>query len=225
MERVKALLRRPPAEEDEREQISVEGILIDRTHHLVKLNGEELPLLNHSKGLYYIAHLLKCPFSIIPAIDLQNAITGRIKSPVEIFEMTSEGCLANDSERDHHSPEPRENSEITLGKSKEQYEETLKGFQEELRKAERNNDTAEAKKLKELITLTAEQMRDSGIYPNRKEIPLEKERARSNVTKAIKSANKKISQKNPALGEDLKRIKTGYTCQYNPDHTCPDWNF
>ena len=44
VERVKALLRRPPGDDDEREQISVDGIEIDRTHHMVKLDGSELPL-------------------------------------------------------------------------------------------------------------------------------------------------------------------------------------
>ncbi|SFI89203.1 response regulator [Planctomicrobium piriforme] len=44
IERVKALLRRPPAEDDDREQLSIGDIEIDRTHHIVKLRGEELPL-------------------------------------------------------------------------------------------------------------------------------------------------------------------------------------
>lgn len=44
VERVKALLRRAPGEEDDREQISVDGIDIDNAHHMVKLLGEELPL-------------------------------------------------------------------------------------------------------------------------------------------------------------------------------------
>jgi two-component system phosphate regulon response regulator PhoB len=44
IERVKALLRRPPGEEEEREQLSIDGIDIDRTQHIVKLHREELPL-------------------------------------------------------------------------------------------------------------------------------------------------------------------------------------
>jgi two-component system phosphate regulon response regulator PhoB len=44
IERVKALLRRPQSEEEDREQLSICGITIDRTHHLVTLEGQELPL-------------------------------------------------------------------------------------------------------------------------------------------------------------------------------------
>jgi two-component system phosphate regulon response regulator PhoB len=44
IERVKALLRRPQSEDEEREQLSIGGIAIDRTHHLVTLDGQELPL-------------------------------------------------------------------------------------------------------------------------------------------------------------------------------------
>ncbi len=44
IERVKALLRRPTAEEEEREVLTLGEIEIDRTQHIVRLNGEELPL-------------------------------------------------------------------------------------------------------------------------------------------------------------------------------------
>jgi two-component system phosphate regulon response regulator PhoB len=44
IERVKALLRRAPAEEDDAEILHVDGIDIDRSRHLVKLHHEELPL-------------------------------------------------------------------------------------------------------------------------------------------------------------------------------------
>lgn len=44
IERVKALLRRPQSEEEERDTLTVDGIEIDRTQHMVKLRGEELPL-------------------------------------------------------------------------------------------------------------------------------------------------------------------------------------
>lgn len=44
VERVKALLRRPQPEDDERETLAIDGIEIDRKQHLVKLHGEELPL-------------------------------------------------------------------------------------------------------------------------------------------------------------------------------------
>ncbi|WP_437191506.1 response regulator [Planctomicrobium sp. SH527] len=44
IERVKALLRRPISEESEHEILSIGPIEIDRSHHIVKLHGEELPL-------------------------------------------------------------------------------------------------------------------------------------------------------------------------------------
>ncbi|HWL08943.1 MAG TPA: response regulator transcription factor [Planctomicrobium sp.] len=44
VERVKALLRRPPGDDEERESLSIDGIEIDRTQHMVKLDGAELPL-------------------------------------------------------------------------------------------------------------------------------------------------------------------------------------
>lgn len=44
IERVKALVRRAPAEADSRELLSVEGIEIDRTNHMVLIDGQELVL-------------------------------------------------------------------------------------------------------------------------------------------------------------------------------------
>ncbi len=44
IERVKALLRRNPAEADDREVILLDGIEIDRTNHMVKIEGQELVL-------------------------------------------------------------------------------------------------------------------------------------------------------------------------------------
>jgi len=44
VERVKALLRRPQGEVSEHDILSIGGIEIDRTQHLVKLDGEELLL-------------------------------------------------------------------------------------------------------------------------------------------------------------------------------------
>ena len=42
--RIKALLRRPSAEQSSAEFLSVAGIEVDRTHHTAKLDGQELPL-------------------------------------------------------------------------------------------------------------------------------------------------------------------------------------
>jgi two-component system phosphate regulon response regulator PhoB len=44
MERVKALLRRPGGEQAEREMLSIAGIEVDRTNHLVTLDGREIIL-------------------------------------------------------------------------------------------------------------------------------------------------------------------------------------
>lgn len=44
IERVKALLRRPQGDEDQREQIAISGIEIDRTNHMARLDDVELPL-------------------------------------------------------------------------------------------------------------------------------------------------------------------------------------
>lgn len=44
VERVKALLRRRPADQIDAETLSLEGVDIDRTRHSVKVLGEELPL-------------------------------------------------------------------------------------------------------------------------------------------------------------------------------------
>ncbi len=191
----------------------------------IVFNGEELPPLRASKGLYYIAHLLTCPYTIVSALDLQNAIGGCIKADVRNSELLSDERLP--SEETHQSREAQENSEIRLGKSKEEYKRILNGYYEELKEAERNNDTAKEKNVKEQIKLVAQQISDAGIYPSKKEIPLEIQRARSTVTKAIQSARRKISKKSPALEEYLrKHISTGYTCQYTPDpNKSIDWNF
>ena len=53
------------------------------------------------------------------------------------------------------------------------------------------------------------------------------ERARVNVTLAIKAALKRITANHPALGQYLARtIKTGYACLYAPaPHQSVVWQF
>ena len=66
-----------------------------------------------------------------------------------------------------------------------------------------------------------------GLGGRNRRIGSEAERARSAVTKRIKSSIKRIGETIPSLGSHLAtRVKTGYFCSYNPPSERPvAWKF
>jgi hypothetical protein len=99
----------------------------------------------------------------------------------------------------------------------------LADLEAELAEAQAYNDSDRADRLQEEIKfLTRELSNAVGLGGRVRKAASAAERARINVTKAMKSAINKISKSHPALGHHLRQtIRTGTYCSYTPDPRSP----
>ena len=114
------------------------------------------------------------------------------------------------------------------GCAKTEYKQRLEDLRRDLEEAERFNDLARAEQARSEISALAEELALAvGLSGQNRRIGSEAERARSAVTKRIKSSIKRIGEAIPSLGSHLAtRVKTGYFCSYNPQPERPvAWKF
>ena len=179
--------------------------------------------LKDTKGLHYIAHLLRHPGTEFHANDLVAAAAGpRAGAPsnrergLSRQEMAAEGLVVS---RLGGVPA------LLDARAKAAYQERLSDLREELADAERLHDLGRAEHAgAEIDFLTTELT--APFRGHQKANPYA-ERARLTVTKGIKAALERISQNHPALGRHLAvTIRRGTFCAYAPDprHPIP-WTF
>lgn len=156
--------------------------------------------LKDMKGLRYLAHLLAAPCREIHALDLvvaDGAAAGRT---------TQRGDLGDAGT-------------ILDGRAKAEYRKRLDELVDLAEDARARGDVAAA--------AAAEQERDFlirelagalGLGGRDRRAGSAGERARVNVTRAIKSALRKLEQHSPSLGRHLaSTVRTGTFCSYTPD--------
>jgi predicted ATPase len=163
--------------------------------------------IEHTLGLQYIAHLLQHPRQDFTAVFLA---TGNETPP----EPVPTGSRTIDDGR---------GPQVTTA-----IRQRLTDLQEELAKAREFNDQGRVERLQEeLETLTQELMQTLSSGRRRRATTSPAERARLNVTRAIRSTLKKIAVSHPSLGRYLTQtVKTGTTCVYTPDPSPPiPWQF
>jgi non-specific serine/threonine protein kinase len=117
---------------------------------------------------------------------------------------------------------------ILDGQAKAEYKHRLDDLRRDLEEAERFNDTSRAERAREEMDALAEQLAAAvGLGGRNRPIGSGAERARSAVTKRIKSSIKRIGETIPSLGSHLAtRIRTGYFCSYSPHPERPvAWKF
>ena len=106
---------------------------------------------------------------------------------------------------------------ILDAQARNEYTRRLDDLRNDLREAERFNDTGRAEHARNEIAILAEQLASAvGLGGRNRGLGSEAERARSAVTKRIKDSINKIGEAIPALRRHLAtQIKTGYFCSYN----------
>jgi tetratricopeptide (TPR) repeat protein len=184
--------------------------------------------LRDTKGLGYLAHLLRHPGVEFHVLDLVGGIAG------EREDETSESA--------HGLPRGEEDLEKAgihiagLGDAGEMLDEQAKGAYRR-RLSELRGELQEAKELgnveraeraeEEIEALTKELSRAVGLGGRNRRAASTSERARQSITKTIKAVVERIVQSDIALGDILTRcIKTGTFCSYQPDPNFPiAWEF
>lgn len=169
--------------------------------------------IRDSKGLRYLATLLANPGREFHVIDLE----GRAQADAAATAARS-GQRSGSGELEARS-DLGDAGAMLDATAKAAYKARLEDLQAELSEAESFNDLARAGRAKEEIDfLTSELARAVGLGGRDRRAASHAERARLNVTRAIRAAMGNLSHANPALGQHLSStIRTGRYCSYTPD--------
>jgi tetratricopeptide (TPR) repeat protein len=191
------------------------------TRVLFVLNGEHWILgfeeqtfsLRTSKGLAYIHQLLRNPREEIHALDL-------LSGPGTEFIPESATAATSSTDSDLTVGRLGDAGEMLDGKAKQDYKRRLVELREKLEDAnELGNGQRAAEIESEIDFLAREISRAVGLGGRDRRAGSAAERARLNVTRAIKSALQRISEHDQLLSEIIERsIKTGTYCSYEANH-------
>ncbi len=173
-----------------------------------------------SMGVRYLAYLLRYPHRQIHVLDLVASVEGPLegatagsageRSLAAVAELSVQAGLGDAGE-------------ILDPQAKAAYKQRLEELQAELEDAQSCNDIGRSARVQQEIDfLTGELLSGIGLGGRDRRAASPAERARVNVTRAIKAAVQKLSTHHPALGRYLSStINTGTYCSYAPDLSLP----
>src|SRR5713101_6053438 len=185
--------------------------------------------LKDTKGLAYLARLLRHPAVEFHVLDLAGGIAGQHHDDET---RQSAHCLP----RWHEDLEKAGIRITSLGdagemldeQAKVAYRHRLSKLREELEEAKELGHVERAEQAEEEIdALTRELSRAVGLGGRNRRAASASERARQSITKTIKAVLDRIAEADSRLGEILARcIRTGTFCSYQPDSDFPiAWEF
>lgn len=161
--------------------------------------GDEMTRLRDTKGILYLVDLLRHPGREFHALDMVGMEAGQAGDSGEILDTQARAA----------------------------YKQRLRELGEELAEAEEFNDPGRVGRVREEIeVLTNELARGVGLGGRARRAGSDAERARLNVTRAVRAVIKKIVADCPRLGRHLETaVQTGAFCSYEPDPVFPvTWN-
>jgi tetratricopeptide (TPR) repeat protein len=165
--------------------------------------------LHDTKGMSYLAALLAKPGRELHALELISAPSAP-----------------------HHETDPtishgrRDSGAVLDERAKREYRDRIADLQKTIDEAEAWNDTERAAHARHELDLVLQQLTAAtGLGGRDRRLGSDAERARLNVTRAIRSAMARIREHHPALGRYLDRtVRTGTFCAYEPDPRATiDW--
>jgi len=164
--------------------------------------------LKDTKGLRFLSALLAEPGREFHALDL-TATTAGMPALAGTVDEPAAALRADLGDA----------GEILDAEAKAQYRQRLDDLRADLEEAERFNDPERATRNREEIEfLTEELARATGLGGRDRKAASAAERARTNVTMAIRAALKRIAEQNPSLGRHFAAtVRTGKFCSYTPD--------
>jgi pimeloyl-ACP methyl ester carboxylesterase len=170
--------------------------------------GGKVVRMRDAKGLGYLARLLRHPHREFHVLDL----------------LVGDAPRANDAAGDHGLAAAAPDAGVMLDEpAKHAYRERIAELEAEIEEAGRWNDperTARAES--ELDALTRELARAVGLGGRDRRAASDSERARVSVTKAVRSAVRRLADQHPELGRHLSlAVHTGTFCAYDPDPRAP----
>lgn len=164
--------------------------------------------LRHAKGLTHVARLLAAPHVEFHALDLVAGPPDRGASAA--------GALAAGMEVQQRGA--GDAGPLLDREAKIAYRARVMELQEEIDEAEAFNDPERVARAREELAFVARELAGAvGLGGRDRKASSDVERARVNVTRAIRTALKRISDHDPVLGRSLgSAIRTGTFCVYDP---------
>jgi AAA ATPase-like protein len=184
--------------------------------------------LKETKGLGYLAHLLRHPAAEFHVLDLAGGIADERD---EETGQSVRGLPRNDEDLEKagiHITSLGDAGEMLDDQAKVAYRRRLSELREELEEAKELGNLERAEQAEgEIDALTRELARAVGLGGRNRRAASASERARQSITKTIKAVLERIAQSDTALGDIFARcIKTGTFCSYRPDPEFPlTWEF
>ncbi len=173
--------------------------------------GREIQLRD-AKGLAHIARLLGAPHVEFHALDLVGGVTAD-RGHATATAAVAVGAGIEVRARGEGDAGPALDSQ-----AKAAYRARVGALQEEIEEAESFDDPERAARARaELAFLARELAGAVGLHGRDRKTGSDAERARVNVTRAIRTALKRVSEHDAALGRRLgAAIRTGTFCVYEP---------
>jgi len=180
--------------------------------------------LKDSKGLGYLAHLLRHPGTEFHVLDLAGGIAGHRDD--DETGQSPHGLPRGDEDLEKagiHTGSLGDAGEMLDDQAKVAYRRRLSELREELEEAKELGNVERAEQAEqEIDALTSELSRAVGLGGRNRKAASASERARQSIGKTIKGVLERIAQSDSALGSIFARcIKTGTFCSYQPDPVLP----
>lgn len=188
------------------------------------LSFEERTLhVRHSNGLVFAAHLLRHPDHDFHVAQLVALLPSR-----EIKQFEPAYISHSEKERLGMHTISKNSNPLLDATAKAEYRRRIVELRDALEDAKSLNNTEKAAKLEEELEFIAlELSRAVGSGGRDRKHRAENERARVNVTNAIRALTAKVAKEHPSFGRYLRvTIQTGLFCSYRPDpRFTPQWRF
>lgn len=176
--------------------------------------------MKDSKGLRYLAILLADPHREFHVFDLLRRVEGTPTVSNHLQDLQAREMMADLNLSNHGFGDAGDMIDDETRSSLQQH---LQYLHEEIDEKLELGDIDGADGLRAEEDKILSYLKQShGLSARSRKASSSVDRARSNITKRINDARGKISAHHPALGQDLRSVKTGTYCKYAPD-TPTDW--
>ncbi|HWC25340.1 MAG TPA: AAA family ATPase [Solirubrobacteraceae bacterium] len=174
---------------------------------------EQRMQLRDVKGLTHIARLLAAPRVEFHALDLVGAAPSPVRGGGPAAAALAVGAGIEVRARGDSDAGP-----ALDGQAKAAYRARIAELYEEIDEAESFNDPERAARAREELDFVARELAGAvGLHGRDRKTGSDAERARVNVTRAIRTALKRVSEHDAVLGRRLgAAIRTGTFCVYEP---------
>jgi len=169
--------------------------------------------LRHAKGLTHIARLLAAPHVEFHALDLVGGASAGHRGAGASDAAIAVGAGIEVRPRGESDAGP-----VLDNQAKAAYRARVSELQEEIDEADSFNDPERAARAREELAFLARELAGAvGLHGRDRKTGSDAERARVNVTRAIRTALKRVSEHDAVLGRRLgAAIRTGTFCVYEP---------